>query len=356
MPLNSPIKRCALLKPLAVKKHRVMKYRTLGNGLKVSALGLGCLPMVGISGSVNYGAATQDESIATIHEAIDLGVTLLDTAEAYGPRANEALVGRAIRGKRDGLVVATKFCYRTGHDGVRRVDSSPENVRLSCDGSLARLGLDVIDLYYQHRVDPGIPIEETVGAMADLVKEGKVRHLGLSEAGPATLRRAAAVHPITALQTEYSLWERAIEEDILPTARELGIGLVPYSPLGRGFLAGTISSRDGLSPGDYRLADPRYAEANLARNLAIMDVVRAIGRVHGVSPARVVLAWLLAQGNDIVPIPGCKRRPTMRYSMGAADFTLGPDDVMKLASAAPRGRTAGRRYSDVLMAQIDLSR
>lgn len=313
-----------------------MRYRMLGNGLKVSALGLGCLPMVGISGSVNYGTAAQDESIATIHQAIDLGVTLLDTAEAYGPRINEELVGRAIRGKRDGLVIATKFCYRTSQDGVRRLDSSPENIRRSCDGSLARLGLDTIDLFYQHRVDPSIAIEETVGVMADLVKEGKVRHLGLSEASPATLRRAAAVHPITALQTEYSLWERGIEADILPIARELGIGLVPYSPLGRGFLAGTITSRDDLSAGDYRLADPRYSEANLASNLAIVDIIRAVGHAHGVSPARVVLAWLLAQGDDIVPIPGCKRRATMRDSIGAADFTLGPDDVFKLASAAPR--------------------
>jgi aryl-alcohol dehydrogenase-like predicted oxidoreductase len=333
-----------------------MKYRTLGNGLKVSALGLGCLPMVGTSGYINYGTATQDESIATIRQAIDLGVTLLDTAEAYGPCVNEELVGRAIRGRRHGLVIATKFCYRTGHDGVRRVDSSPENVRRSCDGSLARLGLDAIDLFYQHRVDPGIAIEETVGAMADLVKEGKVRHLGLSEASPATLRRAAAVHPITALQTEYSLWERGIEEDILPTAREVGIGLVPYSPLGRGFLTGTITSRDDLFQGDYRLADPRYSEANLASNLAIVDVVRTVGQAHGVSPAQVALAWLLAQGDDIVPIPGCKRRTTMRDSIGAADFTLGPDDVLTLASAAPRGRTAGHRYSDVLMAQIDRGR
>ena len=333
-----------------------MRYRMLGNGLKVSALGLGCLPMVGTSGSVNYGTATQDESIATIHQAIDLGVTLLDTAEAYGPRINEELVGRAIRGKRDGLVIATKFCYRTGQNGVRRLDSSPENIRRSCDGSLARLGLDTIDLFYQHRVDPSIAIEETVGAMADLVKEGKVRHLGLSEASPATLRRAVAVHPITALQTEYSLWERGIEEDVLTTARELGIGLVPYSPLGRGFLTGTITSRDELSRGDYRLADPRYSEANLSSNLAIVDAVRAVGHAHGVSPARVVLAWLLAQGDDIVPIPGCKRRTTMRDSMGTADFTLGPDDVFKLASAAPRGGTAGHRYSDVLMVQIDRSR
>ena len=256
-----------------------MKYRTLGTGLQVSALGLGCMPMVG-TGAVHYGRANADECIATIHRAIDLGVTFFDTAAVYGPFTNETLLGRAIKGRRDGLVVATKCGFRTNADGVSVMDSTPATVRAVCEGSLRRLGIDVIDLFYQHRVDRGVPIEDTVGALAELVKEGKVRWLGLSEAGAATLRRAAAVHPIAALQSEYSLWERHVEAEILPVARELGIGFVPYSPLGRGFLTGRIRHRSDLADGDYRTQDPRFAADNLPRNLAILETVAAIARAH----------------------------------------------------------------------------
>ncbi len=328
-----------------------MKYRTLG-GLKVSALGLGCMPMAGV-GKGMYGEANEAESIATIHRAIELGVTFFDTAEIYGPYVNEELVGRAIKGKRDGLVIATKFGFK--FDGpVRGTDSSPANVRAVCEASLKRLGIDVIDLFYQHRVDPNTPIEDTVGALADLVKEGKIRALGLSEAGVGTLRRAAAVHPIAALQSEYSLWERDVEEEILPTARELGIGFVPYSPLGRGFLTGQITSRDQFAEGDYRLNDPRYAPENFATNMKVVDVVKGIAAAHGVSPAQIALAWLLAQGDDIVPIPGSKRRVTLEDSMGAVDVTLTADDLAALDAAAPRGGTAGPRYHERMMAMVRL--
>ncbi len=329
-----------------------MKYRMLG-GLKVSALGVGLMPMAGV-GPAMYGAADEAESIATIHRAIDLGVTFFDTAEVYGPHTNEELLGRAIKGKREGLVIATKFGFRIGEGGIRGTDSSPANVRAACEGSLRRLGVETIDLLYQHRVDPAVPIEETVGAMAELVREGKVRFLGLSEAGAATLRRAATVHPIAALQSEYSLWERDIEAEILPTARELGIGFVPYSPLGRGFLTGSITSRDQLAPGDYRLNDPRYAPGNFEANMAAVDVVKAIAAAHGVSAAQVALAWLLAQGEDIVPIPGSKRRVTLEDSMAAADVALTADDLDRLDAAAPRGGTAGPRYGDRMMAMVRL--
>ncbi|MGN6374074.1 MAG: aldo/keto reductase [Sphingomonas sp.] len=321
-----------------------MKYRMLGDGLKVSALGLGCMPMAGI-GAGMYGQANDDESIATIHRAIDLGVTFFDTAEVYGPYTNEQLVGRAIKGKRDGLVIATKFGFRIG-DGVRGTDSSPANVRKVCDESLQRLGIDVIDLFYQHRVDPDTPIEDTMGALADLVKEGKIRHIGLSEAGAGTLRKAAAVHPIAALQSEYSLWERDVEEEILPTARELGIGFVPYSPLGRGFLTGQIGSRDELAEGDYRRNDPRYSDENFARNMKTVNVVKRIAERHQVSAAQIALAWLLAQGDDIVPIPGSKRRATLEDSMAAVDVALTAEDLTELDRASPRGGTAGARYGD----------
>ena len=330
-----------------------MKYRTLGKDLTVSALGLGCMPMAGV-GKDMYGVATEDESIATIHRAIDLGVTLFDTAEVYGPHLNEELVGRAIKGRRDGLVIATKFGFRIGGGGVSAPDSSPANVRAACEGSLTRLGIDTIDLFYQHRVDPAVPIEDTVGAMADLVAEGKVRHLGLSEAGVDTLRRAAAVHPIAALQSEYSLWERDIETDILPVARELGIGFVPYSPLGRGFLTGQITRREDLPEGDYRLNDPRYSADNFARNLMMVDVVRAIATAHAASPAQVALAWLMAQGDDVVPIPGSKRRVTLEDSMKAADLLLTADDLARLDAAAPRGGTAGPRYGEKALAMTRL--
>jgi aryl-alcohol dehydrogenase-like predicted oxidoreductase len=330
-----------------------MKQRTLGDDLTVSALGLGCMPMAGV-GKNMYGAANADESIATIHRAIDLGVTFFDTAEIYGPHANEDLVGRAIRGKRDGLVIATKFGFKVADGAARGTDSSPANVRAACEGSLQRLGIETIDLFYQHRVDPNVPIEETVGAMAALVKEGKVRHLGLSEAGAATLRKAAAVHPIAALQSEYSLWERDIEEEILPTCRELGIGFVPYSPLGRGFLTGQITSRSDLPEGDYRLNDPRYSEENFTKNMGVVGVVKRIADAHGVSPAQIALAWLLAQGSDVVPIPGSKRRVTLENSMAAVDVALSADDLATLDAAAPRGGTAGPRYREQMMAMVRL--
>jgi aryl-alcohol dehydrogenase-like predicted oxidoreductase len=330
-----------------------MKYRELGNGLKVSALGLGCMPMAGVGNNM-YGAASEAESLATLHRAIDLGVTFFDTAEVYGPYLNEEIVGRGIKGRRDGLVIATKFGFRIADGGVRGTDSSPANIRRACDASLQRLGIDVIDLFYQHRVDPDVPIEETVGALADLVSAGKIRHIGLSEAGVGTLRRAAAVHPISALQSEYSLWERDIEEDILPACRELGIGFVPYSPLGRGFLTGQIAKRSDLPEGDYRLNDPRYSEENFDRNMEIVEVVKGIAARHAVSPAQIALAWLLAQGDDIVPIPGSKRRATLENSMAAVDVTLTPDDLAAIDRAAPRGGTAGPRYGERMMAMVRL--
>lgn len=330
-----------------------MKYRTLGADLSVSALGLGLMPMAGV-GPAMYGAANEAESIATIHRAIDMGVTFFDTAEIYGPLLNEELLGRAIKGKRDGLVIATKFGFRFEDGRMTGVDGSPANARRAVEGSLKRLGIETIDLFYQHRVDPKVPIEETVGGMATLVKEGKVRHLGLSEAGAATLRKAAAVHPIAALQSEYSLWERDVEDEILPTARALGIGFVPYSPLGRGFLTGQITSRDDLPVGDYRLNDPRYSVENFALNMALVDVVRRIADAHRCSAAQVALAWLLAQGNDIVPIPGSKRRVTLEDSMGAVDVALTGQDLADLDAAAPRGGTAGPRYSERMMAMVRL--
>ena len=329
-----------------------MKYRTLGPAFEVSALGVGCMPMAGI-GRGMYGEADEAESIATVHRAIELGVTLFDTAEIYGPLRNEELLGEAIRGKRDGVVIATKFGFRYGEKGMTGVDSTPQNVRRACEGSLRRLGVETIDLLYQHRVDPNVPIEDTVGAMGELVREGKVRHLGLSEAGVATIRRAAATHPIHALQSEYSLWERDVEDEILPTCRELGIGFVPYSPLGRGFLTGQIKSRDDLPEGDYRRNDPRYSEENFAANMAMVDVVKEIAAAHDASPAQVALAWLLAQGADIVPIPGFKRRVTLEDSMKAADVELTGDELDRL-DAATRGKTAGPRYGERAMAMTRL--
>ena len=326
-----------------------MERRKLGDGLEVSALGLGCMPMVG-AGAIHYGTATEAESIATIHRAIDLGITLFDTAQIYGPHTNEELLGRAIRGRRDGLVIATKFGFRIE---TFAFDASPANVRRACEGSLARLGIDCIDLFYQHRVDPAVPIEETVGALADLVRAGKVRHIGLSEASAATLRRAAAVHPIAALQSEYSLWERGVEREILPTARALGIGFVPYSPLGRGFLTGRIARRADLSEGDYRRHDPRYAEENFARNLTIVAELNAVAAERGASAAQVALAWLLAQGGDVVPIPGSKRRATLEDSAGALDLALRPADLARLDAAAPPGATAGARYGEYFMNMLD---
>ena len=333
-----------------------MKYRTLGShdgGLKVSAIGIGCMPMIR-NGNINYGHADDDESIRAIHEAIELGITFFDTAEMYGPFANEELVGQAIKGKRDGLVIATKFAMRWNGNEATGLDGSPANARRAVEGSLKRLGIDTIDLFYQHRVDPNVPIEETVGGMAELVTEGKIRHIALSEAGPETLRRAAAVHPITALQTEYSVWERDVEDEILPTCRELGIGFVPYSPLGRGFLAGTIRSLDELPADDWRRNDPRYQPDTLPQNLKIVDAIGEVAKRHGVSNAQVALAWLLAQGDDVVPIPGVKRRETMRDSAGSVDVTLTADDLTAIDAAAPSGGTAGPRYGERGMRMVKL--
>jgi len=333
-----------------------MKYRTLGShdgGLKVSAIGIGCMPMIR-NGNINYGRADDDESIRTIHEAIELGITFFDTAEMYGPFANEELVGQAIKGKRDGLVIATKFAMRWNGNEMTGLDGSPANARRAVEGSLKRLGIDTIDLFYQHRVDPNVPIEETVGGMAELIKEGKIRHIALSEAGPQTLRRAATVHPITALQSEYSVWERDVEDEILPTCRELGIGFVPYSPLGRGFLAGTIRSLDELPADDWRRNDPRYQADTLPQNLKIVDSIAEVAKRHKASNAQVALAWLLAQGDDVVPIPGVKRRETMRDSAGSVDVALTADDLAAIDAAAPNGGTAGPRYGERGMRMVKL--
>ena len=331
-----------------------MKYRTLGQGLEVSAIGIGCMPMIR-GGNINYGGdASIDESIATIHRAIDLGVTFFDTAQIYGPFQNEELVGEAIKGKRDKLVIATKFGFRFEGNAITGVDSSPANIRSSVEGSLKRLGIDTIDLYYQHRVDPKTPIEETVGAMAELIQEGKVRFLGLSEAAPETIRRAAAVHPIAALQSEYSLWERDVENDILPICEELGIGFVPYSPLGRGFLTGQIKSRDDLPAEDWRRNDPRYSEENFGANLKIVDAIRAVAERNAASLAQVALAWLIAQGPHVVPIPGVKRRATMEDSVQAADLQLSSADLDELNAAVPPGAAQGPRYREQGMRMVRL--
>lgn len=331
-----------------------MKYRTLGPGLKVSAIGIGCMPMIR-GGNITYGNdATDDESIRTIHEAIDLGVTFFDTAEMYGPFSNEELVGEAIKGKRDNLVIATKFAMRWRGNDVVGLDGSPENARRACEGSLKRLGIDTIDLFYQHRVDPNVPIEETVGGMAELVKEGKIRHIALSEAGAETIRRAAKVHPITAVQSEYSVWERDVEGDILHACRENQIGFVPYSPLGRGFLAGGIRSLEELPADDWRRNDPRYQRDTLPQNLNIVDAIAEVAKRHNASNAQVALAWLLAQGSDIVPIPGVKRRTTMRDSARAPDLELTAVDLSTIDIAAPKGGTAGPRYAERGMQMVKL--
>ena len=331
-----------------------MKYRNLGQSLKVSTIGVGCMPMIK-AGNIVYGEeADLDEATKTIHRAIDLGITFFDTAQIYGPFQNEELLGEAIKGKRDGLVIATKFGFKFDGNKIVGADGSPANARSSVEGCLKRLGIDCIDLFYQHRVDPGVPIEETVGAMADLITEGKIKHIGLSEAGPETLRRAAAVAPISALQSEYSLWEREVEEEILPICRELGIGFVPYSPLGRGFLTGSIRSLDDLPANDWRRNDPRYQGDNFAANLIVVDVVGEVAAKHHVSHAQIALAWLLAQGDDIVPIPGFKRRVTMEDSAGAPHVVLDADDLAKLNAAAPVGATAGPRYGEAGMRMVRL--
>jgi aryl-alcohol dehydrogenase-like predicted oxidoreductase len=295
-----------------------------------------------------YGTADEGEAIATIHRAIDLGVTFLDTADMYGPFTNERLVGRAIADRRDGVVLATKFGNERKEDGsFLGVNGRPEYVHKACDASLERLGVDYIDLYYQHRVDNNTPIEETVGAMKELVEAGKVRHLGLSEAAPQTIRRAHAVHPITALQTEYSLWERTPEDAILPTVRELGIGFVPYSPLGRGFLSGQIKSIDDLADDDFRRRGPRFQGENFQKNLDLVENVEQIASEKGVTASQLALAWVLAQGEDIVPIPGTKRVKYLEENVGAVDVELTDDDLRRLDEAFPKGVAAGDRYPDM---------
>ena len=319
-----------------------MQLRQLGP-LQVSALGLGCMGM-----SEFYGEADEQESIATIARALDLGCTFLDTADMYGPFTNERLVGRAIAGRRDEVVLATKFGNERRPDGSRLgINGRPEYVKAACDASLQRLGVDVIDLYYQHRVDKTVPIEETVGAMAELVQAGKVLHLGLSEAAPATIRRAHAVHPITALQTEYSLWERGPEDEVLPTVRELGIGFVPYSPLGRGFLTGRFRSPDDFPEGDHRHTSPRFQGENFYRNLQLVDRVKEIASEKGCTAGQLALAWLLAQGEDIVPIPGTRKQPRLEENLGAIDVALSPDDLARLDELAPAGVAAGERYASM---------
>jgi len=320
-----------------------MRTGTLGERLEVSAVGLGCMGM-----SEFYGTADEDEAIATIHRALDLGVTFLDTADMYGPFTNEQLVGRAIAGRRDEVVLATKFGNERRPDGGWiGINGRPEYVRVACDASLRRLGVDHIDLYYQHRVDLGTPIEETVGAMAELVEAGKVRHLGLSEAAPATIRRAHAVHPIAALQTEYSLWTRDPEDEVLATVRELGIGFVAYSPLGRGFLTGAIKAIDDLPEDDYRRRSPRLQPENFQHNLDLVARVEEIAAEKGVTPGQLALAWVLAQGDDIVPIPGTKRVRYLEENAAALEIELTGDDLQRIDDAFPKGVTAGDRYPDM---------
>jgi aryl-alcohol dehydrogenase-like predicted oxidoreductase len=324
------------------------QWRLGGQGLEVSELGLGCMGM-----SWAYGPRDDAESIATVHEAVDLGITLFDTAEVYGPFENEKLLGRALKGRRDRVQIATKFGFRIGPDGkTAGTDSRPEHVREVIDASLTRLGTDRIDLLYQHRVDPAVPIEDTVGAMAEVVRSGKVRYLGLSEAGARTLRRAHAVHPISALQSEYSLWERGAEAEVLPACLELGIGFVAYSPLGRGFLTGQVKRAGEYGPDDVRRNHPRFQGDNFDRNLRAVEAVRRLADRKGCTAAQVALAWLLHQGDDVVPIPGTKRRSYLRENVAAVGVRLAPEELAELAREVP-GAAAGDRYPSQAMAMLD---
>ncbi|MBC7823314.1 MAG: aldo/keto reductase [Candidatus Parcubacteria bacterium] len=327
-----------------------MKTRTLGRqGLTVSELGLGCMGM-----SEFYGTLDENESIATIHRALELGVNFLDTADMYGIGANEQLVGKAMKGQRDRVILATKFGIQRGDDPASRgINGKPEYVRQACDASLKRLNVDYIDLYYQHRVDPNVAIEDTIGAMAELVHKGKVRYLGLSEAAANTIRRAHVVHPISALQSEYSLWTREPEDEILPTIRELGIGFVPYSPMGRGFLSGQITSPDDFAADDFRKNLPRFQGENFYKNLELVDRVKEIAAQKNATPGQLALAWLLAQGDDIAPIPGTKRRTYLEENVAAVEIKLTSEDLDHLDAIAPKNATAGDRYPQASMAALD---
>ncbi|WP_448953521.1 aldo/keto reductase [Labrys neptuniae] len=332
-----------------------MKTRKLGSELSVSAIGLGCMGM-----SFAYGGQAEADAVRTLNRAVDLGITLFDTAEVYGPYTNEELVGKALRGVRNKVVIATKFGFRISPEGrdaerIIGIDSRPEHVRAVAEASLRRLGVEVIDLFYQHRVDPTVPIEETVGAMAELVREGKVKALGLSEAGAATIRRAHAVHPIAAIQSEYSLWSRDVEQEVLPVCRELGIGFVPYSPLGRGLLTGTISDHSTLAADDWRKTLPRFQEANMAANQRLLAEFACIATGKGVTSAQLALAWVLHQGDFIVPIPGARRRNHLEDNAAAAAITLTEADLAAIAAAMPPTSVSGERYTPDAMALIDAS-
>ncbi|WP_420960460.1 aldo/keto reductase [Brucella sp. IR073] len=330
-----------------------MKTRKLGNELTVSAVGLGCMGM-----SYAYGGQEEQDAIRTLHRAVELGVTFFDTAEVYGPFENEKLVGKALKDVRDRVTIATKFGFKinpgqTGGAAISGVDSRPENVKAVAEASLKRLGVDVIDLFYQHRVDPNVPIEETVGAMAELVREGKVRALGLSEASAATIRRAHAVHPIAAVQSEYSLQSRDVEEEILATCRDLGIGFVPYSPLGRGLLTGTIRKADELGPDDWRKTQPRFQAENLAANVALVDTLTEIAREKNVTTAQLALAWVLHQGDFIVPIPGARKIKHLEENVAAADIVLDKAELTRIGDVLPPDRVAGERYSEAMLALVN---
>jgi aryl-alcohol dehydrogenase-like predicted oxidoreductase len=324
-----------------------VRNRTLGQSLTVPEVGLGCMGM-----SQSYGTPDDEESIATIHRALDLGVTMLDTADSYGPHTNERLVGTAIKGRRDKVVLATKFGQEFRPDGSRRINGRPDYVRRACDDSLQRLGVDHIDLYYQHRVDPDVPVEETWGALSELVSAGKIRFLGISEAAPATVRRAHAVHPIAAGQYEHSLFSRDPEAEVLPLLRELGIGMVCYSPLGRGLLTGTLPANGEFGERDFRRHAPRFQGGNLAHNMAIAGQIAALAAMKGVTPAQLALAWVLAQGDDLVAIPGTKRRSYLEQNLAATEIVLTPDELRHLDDLAPAGVAAGDRYPPAMMARL----